>query len=106
MGKIKPEFALPQKILSVEHKVWQVPRFQSPKALAPKVIKMLKERLQMRVIERYYGLYQNPWYLVKKSQPGKYQLVTFAVQLNRITIRDQNLPYLPISFQKCLPAEK
>ena len=46
----------------------------------------------MEVIEPCHGLHQNPWYLVKKSIPGKYRLVNVEVELNRITIRDANLP--------------
>lgn len=53
---------------------------------------MLQERLKMGVIELCHGPYRNPWYLVKKTIPGKYQLVNVAVELNRVTIRDANLP--------------
>ncbi len=53
---------------------------------------MLQERLKMRVIELCHGLYQNLWYLVNKSTPGKYRLVNIAVQLHQITIQDANLP--------------
>ncbi len=53
---------------------------------------MLQEKLKMGVIEPCHGPYQNPWYFVKKSTPGKYRLVNIAVELNRVTIRDANLP--------------
>ncbi len=46
----------------------------------------------MGVIELCHGPHQNPWYLVKKSIPGKYWLVNVEVELNRVTIRDANLP--------------
>ncbi len=45
----------------------------------------------MGVIEPYHAPYQNPWYIVKKSTPGKYRLVNIAVELNRVTIREANL---------------
>ena len=61
---------------------------------------MLQERLKIRVIEPYHGPYQNPWYLVKKSTLGKYQLVNVAVKLNRVTIRDTNLPPSADEFSK------
>ena len=92
MGKVKKEVAPPQKIRTVDHKAWQVPGFQIPKALTSTVIDMLQERLKMGVIEPCHGPYRNPWYLVKKSTPGKYRLVNVAVELNRVTIRDANLP--------------
>ena len=92
MGKIKPEVAPPQRIRTVEHKAWQIPGFQIPKALAPTVIDMLEERLRMGVIEPCNGPYRNPRYLVKRSQTGKYRLVNVTVELNTVTIRDANLP--------------
>ncbi len=92
MGKIKGEVAPEQKIRTINHKAWQVPGFQIPKALTSTVNDILQERLKMGVIEPCHGPYQNPQYLVKKSTQGKYRLVNFAVELNRVTIRDANLP--------------
>ena len=65
--KIRREVTLLQKIRAVDHKAWQVPGFQLAKALTSTIIDMLKKWLKMGIIEPYYGLYQNPWYLVKKS---------------------------------------
>lgn len=45
----------------------------------------------MGVIKPYYSLYQNLLYLVKKSTPGKYQIVNVVVELNHVTVRDDNL---------------
>ena len=53
---------------------------------------MLKERFQIDVIEQCHNCYRNPWYLAKKSHPGKYRLVNVVVKLNRVTIPDTNLP--------------
>lgn len=53
---------------------------------------MLQERLKIGVIEPCHGPYRNPWYLVKKSTPGKYRLVNVVVELNQVTVRDANLP--------------
>ena len=52
---------------------------------------MLQEKLKIRVIESYYGLYQNLLYLIKKSISEKYRLVNIVVELNRVTIQDANL---------------
>ncbi len=67
IGKVKRKVAPPQKIRKINHKAWQVPGFQIPKALTSTVIDMLQERLKMRVIEPFYGPYRNLWYLIKKS---------------------------------------
>ncbi len=91
MGKTKREVAPPKKIRTINHKAWQVLGFQIPKAFTSTVIDILQERLKMGIIEPCHGPYQNPWYLVKKSTPGKYCLVNVAVELNRVLIRDANL---------------
>lgn len=53
---------------------------------------MLQEKLEIGIIKPCHGPYQNPWYLVKKSTPGKYWLVNVVVKLNQVTIKDANLP--------------
>ena len=92
IGHIKREVAPPQKIRTVEHKAWQAPGFHVPKALEPKVIEILKERLNARTLEQCHGPYRNPWFLVKKSEKGKYRLINAAMLINKVTIRDANIP--------------
>ena len=92
MGKVKKEMVPVQKIRTVEHKAWQVSGFQIAKALTSTIIDLLQERLKIGVIEACNGPYRNPWYLVKKNTPGKYRLVNVAVELNRVTVRNANLP--------------
>ena len=92
MGKVKREVDPPWKIRTINHKGWQVPGFQISKALTSTFMDMLQEKLKMGFIEPCHGPYQNPWYLVKKSTQGEYRLVNVAVELNRVTIRDTNLP--------------
>lgn len=55
------------------------------------VINILQERLKIGVIKPSHGLYQNLWYLVKKSTPEKYQLVIIIVELIHSTIKNTNL---------------
>jgi len=91
-GKVRPEVAPPQVIKTVEHEAWQVPGFPVPKALVPMVVKMLRERLKNGVLEHCSGPYRNPWFLVKKKKPGEFRLINAAMEINRRTIRDANLP--------------
>ena len=92
MRKVKREVAPPQKIRTINHKAWQVPGFQIPKAFTSTVIEMLQERLNMGVIKPCHGPYQNPWYLVKMSTPCEYRLINVTIELNRVTLRVANLP--------------
>src|SRR6266487_619845 len=53
---------------------------------------MLRERLQKDLIELSHTLYRNPYFLVKKKEENKYRLINNAVEINRIIIKDGNLP--------------
>jgi hypothetical protein len=55
------------------------------------VMEMLKDRIDRGILEPYYGLYRNPWFIVKKKD-GKYRLVNYAAELNRYIIRNANMP--------------
>ena len=66
----------------------------------PIVIKMLRERFNKGVLEYLEGLYRNPWFLVKKKQPGEYRLINSAIHLNVVTRRDVNLSSLVNEFAK------
>ena len=90
--RVRPEVAEPQEIRTVEHKAWQAPNFPVAKSLLPVVREMLAERLRNGVLEKCYGPYRNPWFLVKKKESGKYRLINAAMEMNRHTIRDANLP--------------
>ena len=91
-GKVRPEVAPPQVIKTVEHKAWQVPGFPVPKALVPVVVEMLRERLQSGRLEYCDGPYRNPWFLTRKKEKGKYRLINAAMEVNKRSIRDANLP--------------
>jgi len=91
MSRIHPEVAPPQKIRTVPHEAWQAHSFPIPKGLTRTVIQMLEERLKSGVLERCDGPYRNPWFLVKKKS-GKYRVVNAAMEMNKYTVRDANLP--------------
>jgi hypothetical protein len=78
-------------IKTVKHKAWQVPGFPIPKVLHPIVVGMLRQRLKNSVLEYCDSLYRNLWFLVKKKS-GKYRLVNAAIEINKNTVRDANLP--------------
>jgi hypothetical protein len=68
-----------------------VPGFLIPKALHLVVVRMLRERLKNKVLKYYNSLYWNPWFLVKKKS-SKYRLVNAAIEINKHSIQDANLP--------------
>src|SRR6266536_2227240 len=61
---------------------------------------MLREYLQKSLIEPSYTLYRNPYFLVKKKEGDKYRLINNAVEINRITFRNGNLPLIINEFSE------
>ena len=87
------------KIDTVDHEPWQAPGFPVPKALRQVVIEMLKDRLRSGILEPCQGPYRNPWFIVKKKN-GKYRLINSATNINKVTIKDANLPPVPDEFSE------
>jgi hypothetical protein len=54
-------------------------------------VKILKERLDKRILEYSEGPYKNLWFLIKKKTLKDYRLINSATYLNTITRRDANL---------------
>ena len=81
-----PEVAPPQQIRTLPHEVWQIPRFKVPCALRDTVDTMLKQRMQVAILEYGHGSYQNPWFLVKKKGKDAYCLINAVIYPNKVTI--------------------
>ncbi len=45
-------------------------------------------------------LYRNPYFLIKKKKGNKYHFINNAVEINRVIIRDGNLPPTINEFSK------
>jgi len=98
-GTIITEVAPLQEIRTVLHRAWQVLNFLILKALVLVVINMLRERIKNGLLKYCHGLYRNPWFLIKKAIKG-YRLINAAMEMNRVTIRDANLPLQTDEFAK------
>src|SRR5437660_2150911 len=98
----------PHVIPTIPHKAWQAASFRIPPALHETSIKLIQDRLACGTIERSFGPYRNPWFLVEKpgyekdengkvlwdrrGQPIKrYRLINSAQRINAVTIRDASL---------------
>lgn len=91
-GKVHEDVTPPIVIKTVPHKAWQSPGFPLPRALHNQMLEMLRDRIAKGVLERCFGPYRNPWFLVAKKAKGQYRLVNACMEMNRHTIRDANLP--------------
>src|SRR5258707_15863071 len=84
---VEPAYAIP----AISHTLWQAKSFKVPKALEQEVVKIIKDRIDCGALERSFGSYRNPWFLVPKKM-GKYCLINSTQQLNAVTIKDASLP--------------
>jgi hypothetical protein len=92
LGRIAREVAPPQQIRTVEHEPWQIETFRVPAGLQSLIIDMLKERMKANILEHSRGPYRNPWFLAKKQTPGTYRIINAATHMNKVTIKDANVP--------------
>ena len=87
----KPEVEPLHAIPTIQHDLWQVSNFRVPMALEKNVTEIIKAKLNCGALERSFGPYRNPWFLVHKKA-GKYRIINAAQRLNAVTIKDASLP--------------
>ena len=90
-GRIHPDIFPPQEIKTVPHTAWQAKHVPIPKALMPKVIQILEERLKRGTLEESHAAYRNNWFLTMKKDGGL-RLINDAQRYNKFTIRDAFIP--------------
>ena len=81
------------------NKTWHYAGFSILKTLNQTVIEMLNNRVNKEILESCHGPYRNPWFLVKKKDE-RYRLVNYAMELNKVTIKNANLPPAVDSFSE------
>ena len=79
-----------QIIKTVDYKLQIVPGFLVPKAVNETVIRILKEKIRLELLENYNKAYKNPWFFIKKKS-GAYRIVDTIIFINKVTIKDTNL---------------
>ena len=90
---------LPVKINCIPYKAWQEHYFLIPRKLRDVVQEIIEQRLDRQTLEMSKSLYRNPWFLVKKKDQG-YCLINNRHRMNRVTIRDANMPPNPDEFSE------
>ena len=107
----------PHVIPTVPHKAWLASSFQIPPALHETSFRLIQDRLACGTIERSFGPYRNPWFLVEKpgfekdeegelvldsaGKPFKrYRLINSAQKINAVSIRDASLPPAVVEFSE------
>ena len=92
MGLLRPSVEAPIRIPTVEHSLWNFKSYPLAKSLYPRIIALLKTKLESGVIEPSIGPYGNRWFVITKKDNMKLRFIQDMQLLNAHTIRNAGLP--------------
>lgn len=67
IGCVDPSIIVPMVIFTVPHVPWDLKPIPVPRALLPKLIELLKEKVKMGILEPSIAPYSNRWFTVPKK---------------------------------------
>jgi hypothetical protein len=87
IGCVDPTVVSPMVIFTVPHEPWNLKPIPVPRALLPKLIELLKEKVKMGILEPSIGPYSSRWFTVKKKS-GALRFIQDMQPVNQVTIRN------------------
>ena len=90
IGCVDPTVVSPMVIFTVPHEPWNLKPIPVPRALLPKLIELLKEKVKMGILEPSIGPYSSRWFTVKKKS-GALRFIQDMQPVNQVTIRNMGL---------------
>ena len=87
IGCVDPSIVPPMVIFTVPHIPWDLKPIPVPRALLPKLIELLKEKVQMGILEPSIAPYSNRWFTVPKKS-GALRFIQDMQPANKVTIRN------------------
>ena len=97
IGCVDPAKVTPMIIFTVPHIPWDLKPIPVPRALAPQLAELLKEKLKARILERSDAPYSNRWFTVKKKNGGL-RFIQDMQPVNKVTIRNSGVGPLVEEF--------
>ena len=88
IGCVNPKIVAPMVIFIVPHVPWDLKPIPVPRALLPKLVDLLKEKLQMGILEPSITPYSNRWFTVPKKS-GALKFIQDMQPANKVTIRNK-----------------
>jgi hypothetical protein len=64
---VQPSMVVPMLIFIIPHVPWDLKLIPIPRALLPKLVNLLKKKMQMRILESSMAPYSNHWFTVPKK---------------------------------------
>ncbi|KAL3680762.1 hypothetical protein R1sor_023718 [Riccia sorocarpa] len=87
IGCVDPKVIAPMVIFTVPHVPWDLKPIPVPRAMLPKLIDLLKEKMQMGILEPSMAPYSSRWFTVPKKN-GSLHFIQDLQPANSVTIRN------------------
>ncbi|KAL3686293.1 hypothetical protein R1sor_008867 [Riccia sorocarpa] len=87
IGCVDPKVIAPMVIFTVPHVPWDLKPIPVPRAMLPKLIDLLKEKMQMGILEPSMAPYSSMWFTVPKKN-GSLRFIQDLQPANSVTIRN------------------
>ncbi|KAL3676829.1 hypothetical protein R1sor_026777 [Riccia sorocarpa] len=87
IGCVDPSVVPPMIVFSVPHAPWNLRPILVPKALLPKLLELLKEKMRMRILEPSLAPYSSRWFTVPKKN-SSLRFIQDMQPMNVVTIRN------------------
>ena len=88
IGCVYPNVVAPMVIFTMPHVPWDLKPIPVPRALLPKLVDLLKEKVRMGILEPSMAPYSNRWFIVPKKS-GALQFIQDMQPVNKVTIRNK-----------------
>ena len=90
IGCVDPTVVEPMVIFTVPHVPWSLKPIPVPRAHIPKLKELLKQKVDMGILEPSSAPYSNQWFTVPKKN-GSLRFIQDLQPVNRVTIRNAGI---------------
>ena len=87
IGCVDPAIVEPMVIFTVPHVPWSLKPIQVPRAHMPMLMKLLKQKVELGILEPSSAPYSNRWFTVPKKN-GTLRFIQDLQPVNKVTIRN------------------
>ena len=91
MGLLHDDVEPPIEIHTVPHEPWQQQNIRLPKAMQDTATAIVKEKLELGILEHSQGPYRSRYFIVQKKN-GSWRLINDVQPLNGVTIKESGSP--------------
>ena len=85
IGCIDPKVVTPMVIFTIPHIPWNFKPISVPKAQLPQLVELLKNKIQMKILEPSNAPYSNRWFTVPEKD-GSLRFIQDLQPVNKVTI--------------------